>query len=235
MPSVAVKARKLAKRSALTPDQAKFLDRLHTATRLVATPHLSPGKVIELLMESYPDLTEPVARRWVKRAKEYIALGVPEDLNELRNDYIQKLDWFIKTCSQHLVKDKSEITIVREIGEGGSVDAGKPKSAKKKVQTDVFNPAVAQILFKAIREYGDVTGGRPKAGPSSVTINNTQNNVMMPGRLTSEMTNEQLLRQALGDEARLLPEPGAAREVPTGIPAEAREPAAADGDDSDGA
>lgn len=211
------------RRGALTPKQIDFLDKLHVAARIVATPHLTKRGMVDTLMDAYPGtdeaegMSEPEARLWIRRAREYIATGAPADLPDLKADYVAKLDWFIALLSKHVVKDQVEVVATSQAvpvkadqsgaeADAETKDAGRIRTIKRKVRADAFNPAIAATLLKALREYGEVTGARPKNGPKSVTVHNTQNNVVMPGRSTSELGNDALMR-ILDGRARVLPEP----------------------------
>lgn len=224
----------IEQRSALTKGQSDFLDKLHVAARLLATPHLSRAAVMERLLELYPDMAEKEARRWVARAREYIAMGVPEDQGAVRNDYIAKLQALIASCSEHLITDKVEVTVVRALdekpgapatpraeGDEEDIELGRVKSAKRKVTPRTFNPAVAQVMLKALRHLAEVNGAAPRAGggPRQVVFNNTKNTLNMPGaRGTADLSDEDILRLAFGENVKLLPGSGAEGHAGAGVP-----------------
>jgi len=187
-----------------------FLDRLDTAVRILATPGIRRKEAVDLMIEAYGDLDERKARAWLKKARDRITAGVDIDPEQARAIYVANLDALASKVMPHVVKDQVEIKIkgVEEVSEGGatSEDLRKQK-VERKIKPGAFDGNAGNLLFKILREKATVMGARPKDGPRTVNLNQTNNNLnVMPGDRTAELSNDELVRKVFGDGVKILPE-----------------------------
>lgn len=206
----------------LSDREMVFLDHLHIVARIVATHGITFRQAITEVIEAFPDdqLDERKARVWIRKARHFISTGAVGDAESLRGDYMAKLDDLILKCHQNLVKDRTEVTVIRGIKSDGKPEEV-PKSLKKKVVEGCFHPQVGQLLLKALKERAIVSGARPResGGGRGPSVQNNQTNIFMPGASqTADLADERLVQMAFGDAVAVLPQsvgsPG-----PAGVPA----------------
>lgn len=199
------------KKNSLTPKEMDFLDHLNVAARIISTPGLTFKASVQQFLDEYPKLDEDAARKWIRKARDFIRDGVHEDIEHSKRRYIHKLEWLETVVRKELVKDHVEITVIKDEGgvaEDGTATSGKaaagaePRKVKTKVLTKAFSPQAGNLLFKIMKEHAMVTGARPKDG---VRVNLTQNNLTVGANKLQDMDNDDLLKQLGFSNAKVLP------------------------------
>lgn len=208
----------IVKKTALSDREIDFLDRVHTAANLLAMPGISQREAVEKFIEIFPETDELLARKWLKKGREYIDMGVPADAPVLRARYAAKLRALIDRAGRYLVTDEVEITTEDDPTgpplTADQVKAGEAtnvrRSVKKKTRPNVFHPQVANLIAKLMKEEAVVTGARPKddeapRGPTTLIQNNNQTTLHVGASRTADLSNEELMRLAGLDGVKVLP------------------------------
>lgn len=162
-------------------------------------------EVIKLVIDEY-DTDEASAETWVRKAEDFMALGVLEGAASARQAYNHRLQKIHDLCMAHAVKDEVEVTTkpyrVMVIDRDGQ-QTGETKiitAQQTKVRVNVLDTSAINVALKAAREMAMINGGRAVDSRGNTTYNNVNvqvNNTELPGaNRTSDLSNEELAKLA---------------------------------------
>lgn len=184
---------------ALEPREFELLSRLHQISLWLA---LHPRtKVLKLTREEYA-IGAPEAEVWIRKAEDFLALGVPEAADRARQLYNFRLQRIHDTAMAMAVRDSVEVIekptrliVERPDGGGGPTEVVR-KVTHTKVKHQILDTGALQVALKAARELAHLAGLRVKEGRGGgppVSVNVQVNNGELPSaQQTSQLANQQL-------------------------------------------
>jgi hypothetical protein len=154
-------------------------------------------EVVKLIQEEY-GVTVEEAEVWVRKAEDFMALGVLEGAATAKQVYNLRLQRIFDLCMANAQRDIVEITTkpTRIYDVEGKAHMQMAQHTKVKPQS--LDSAALALAMKAAKEMAILNGGRAAEGKNGVTNNFVQiNNNEVPGaQTTQDLSNEQLAQLA---------------------------------------
>ena len=148
----------------LTDREYVFVSRVNEIAVWLAHEDGDRDKVVEKIRQRY-DCSMDIAKRWLLKAEDYLAMGAFEDAQQSRRMYIFRLERIHAIAMDHAVADRIEVTTkptrlkIEGTGEEKVVNA-----TQTKVKPNSLDVSALQTAMKAAREIALMTGGKSLTG-----------------------------------------------------------------------
>lgn len=194
--------------SGLSDREYELVSRIHSVAIWMARS--KPGEVKRRIMDDF-NCTEAVADQWMRKAEDFMHLGVMEGVADARAVYRDQLMRIYLLAMSMTVRNQVEITqkpvkVRVESTDGVQQDPQVITATITKTKANVLDVGAMSVALKAAKEMAYIAGARPSGKAGNMQINqqfNIGQDTLPDANLLQDLSNDQLVK-LLGSDLELV-------------------------------